>query len=59
MEHVVGRAEKLAKDKVKKDLPPPFQSRVTESLYMHVHTPQMERKHVRREPNREQYDRWY
>ena len=37
MEHVAGRAESLAKDKVK-DPPPPFRQRKTESIYTKVYS---------------------
>ena len=37
MEHVAGRAERLAKDKAKGQVPPPFRTRVTESLYGRVY----------------------
>ena len=33
MEDVAGKAERLAKDRVKKDPPPPFRKRVTPSIY--------------------------
>ena len=37
MEQVAGRAERLAKDKAKEQVPPPFRTRVTESLYGRVY----------------------
>ena len=37
MEQVAGRAECLAKDKAKEQVPPPFRTRVTESLYGRVY----------------------
>ena len=38
MEHVAGRAESLAKDKVKDPPPPPHRQRKTESIYTKVYS---------------------
>ena len=37
MEQVAGRAERVAKGKAKGQVPPPFRTRVTESLYGRVY----------------------
>ena len=38
MEDVAGKAERLAKDRAKKDPPPPFRKRVTPSVYSRVYS---------------------
>ena len=38
MESVAGRVEELTKSRVKKDPPPPFQKRVTPSLYSRIYS---------------------
>ena len=38
MEDVAGKAERLAKDRAKKDPPPPFRKRVTPSLYSRTYS---------------------
>ena len=52
MEHVAGRAEKLAKDKIKDPLPP-FRARVTESLYTCIYASDGKEAHAKRAKQRE------
>ena len=52
MEDVAGKAEKLAKDKAKKDPPPPFRKRVTPSVYSHTYSTDGREAHNKRAQQR-------
>ena len=52
MEHVAGRAESLAKDKVK-DQPPPRKQRKTESIYTKVYASDGKQSQEKRAKQRE------
>ena len=48
MEHVAGRAESLAKDKVKDPQPPPRKQHKTESIYTKVYSSDGKQAHEKR-----------
>ena len=52
MESVAGRVEELTKSKAKKDPPPPFQKRVTPSLYSRIYSSDGKEAHNKRAQQR-------